>query len=101
MSEHDLKPTETDTQVLAAFTPTGYVPPYPWYVNFTMVRLKGDVLLTVRAPTVLPSDMRMEGRQPGETRSVRFTREMWREFVKQVAEANRVWEACDSLDAMV
>jgi hypothetical protein len=100
VSQHTLQPDETDTKYLAAHTPFSYVPPYPWYINFTMVRMKGDVILTVRAPTILPPSMAMEGRLPGEMQSVRLTREMWREFVKQVAEANRVWEACDALDCL-
>ena len=100
VSSHRLMPEETDTHLLAAHTPVHYIPPYPWYINFTMVRMKGDVVLTVRAPT--DGDMRgFENRRMGETSSVRFTREMWREFVKQVAEANRVWEATDYLDSIV
>lgn len=94
--DHQLAPSE-DTKLLAAFTPSDYIPPYPWYINLTMVRLNGDVVLTVRAPT--GGDMRgFESRRCGDTSSVRFTRDMWREFVKQVAEANVVWEATDYLD---
>jgi len=101
MSKHDLAPDETDVKLLAAHTPTSYVPPYPWYVNFTMVRMKGDVVLTVRAETVLPPSMAMEGREPGETRSIRLTREMWPEFVKMVKEADVIWRACDNLDGIL
>lgn len=97
MSTHQLTPSEKDTHLLAAHTPEHYYPPYPWYINFTMVRMKGDVVLTVRAPTVTD----VEPRQMGETSSVRFTREMWREFVKQVEVANKVWEATDYLDGLM
>lgn len=96
ISPHQLQPTEKDTHVLAAYTPEHYYPPYPWYINFTMVRMKGDVVLTVRAPTVTDVDPR----QMGETASVRFTRDMWREFVKQVEKANTCWEAADYLDSI-
>jgi hypothetical protein len=97
LSDHQLLPTEKDTCVLAAFTPVNYTPPYPWYINFTMVRLQGDVVLTIRAPT----NWKAEPRQPGETASLRMNREMWRQFVQEVAKANQQFEAADALDAML
>lgn len=89
---HQLQPRETDTLLLDAHTPEFYAGHYPPYINLTMVRMKGDVVLTVRAPSV-------HGAPAGETSSVRFTRELWREFVESVARADKKFQAADFLDA--
>jgi len=86
--------TEQDTHLLAAYTPERYAGDYPEYWNLTMVRMKGDVILTVRLPTSFRQP-------PGATSCVRFTRELWREFNKQFAKANEVFEAADFLDAIL
>lgn len=91
MKQHNL--IEIDTKVLFAFTPTNYNGDYPWFFNLTMVRLCGDVVLMVRLPTIA-------GGPCGEVASVRFTREMWREFVKSIPAANKVFEATSYLDAI-
>lgn len=98
---HDLRvsrafrPDETDLHLLAAHTPTHYAGDYPPIINLTMLRMKGDVVLAVRAPTV-------HGAPAGDCASVRFTREQWRDFVALVVDpANKVFEACDSLDAIL
>jgi hypothetical protein len=88
--KHEL--TESDTKLLLAYTPERYAGDFPEYINVTMVRLKGDVVVTVRLPTSF-------GQPPGEASCVRFTRGMWREFMKQVASANEIFEAADELDA--
>jgi hypothetical protein len=92
---HKFQPDEKDTHLLLAYTPTHYIPPYPWYINLTMLRNQGDVVLTVRAET----NHKKEPREMGETSSVRFTREMWRQFVKDIEAANRIYEATDYLDS--
>lgn len=90
---HALANSETDTKLLSAWTPSFYAGSHPPFINLTMVRMKGDIVLTVRLPTV-------HGAPPGATSSVRFTREMWRDFLKASAEANQVYEACDALDGV-
>jgi len=92
--EHALTTKEIDTKLLAAWTPERYAGKYPPYINMTMVRMQGDVLLTVRLPTVFAA-------AAGATSSVRFTRETWREFMNLIESANRVFKACDELDAMM
>jgi hypothetical protein len=91
---HELNPSETDTHLLDAWTPDRYAGDYPPYINLTMVRHKGDVIMTVRLPTVW-------GAGPGEDSSIRFTREMWRELARMFPKANEVFSACDELDAMM
>ena len=106
-ADHQLQPAETDTRVLA-YTPEHYWPPYPWYLNLTMVRrgpptghakrdTSGDVVITVRLPTKTEKDPR----EPGETASVRLTWDMWRQFVKEVEQADTVFAACHELDGML
>lgn len=86
--------SDSDLNLLAAYTPTHYSGEYPPYFNLTMVRMKGDVLLTVRLPAG-------RGNPPGDATNVRFTREMWKEFVSQITEANKVYEAADYLDSLL
>ena len=81
-----------DTKLLAAWTPESYAGDFPPYINLAMVRLAGDVILTVRMPTV-------GGGPPGNTSTVTFTRDMWKEFVMLMRDAEKVYEACDFLDA--
>lgn len=71
--------------------------------NLTMVRMKGDVVLTVRLPSefshyVETSNGRLAAWHPGAVSSVRFTREAWRTLVDQIGEADKVFQTCDSLD---
>ncbi len=93
-AEHSVKSDERDTCLLEAWTATSYPGDYPPYFNFTMVRMRGDVVLTVRLPTAF-------GQPPGATSSVRFTREMWKEFVKALLSADRVFAAKDFLDSQL
>ena len=93
-SKHCRQASETDTHLLCAYTPGLYAGHYPWYFNLTMIRMQGDVILTVRLPTVY-------GAGPGDTSSVRFTRDMWEEFYKNVERANKVFEATDYLDSIL
>lgn len=92
--EHKVAPTETDTKLVGAFTPERYAGDYPWYWNLTMVRMRGDVVLTVRLPSSF-------GTPPGATASVRFTRQMWESFAERFDAANKVYAACDELDGML
>lgn len=89
---HALASAETDTKMLAAWTAERYPGDYAPYFNLTMVRHQGDLVLTVRLPTVY-------GAPPGAVSRVRFNREMWKEFMKIVASADTVFKACDELDA--
>jgi hypothetical protein len=89
---HALASAETDTKMLAAWTAERYPGDYAPYFNLTMVRHQGDLVLTVRLPTVY-------GAPPGAVSRVRFNREMWKEFMKIVDPADRVFKACDELDA--
>ncbi len=89
---HDLV-NEKDTKLLCAYTPQRYAGEYPEFFNITMVRLDGDVVLTVRLPT-------KAGHPPGSTSSVRFTRDMWKRFMEQIGKANEQYEACDFLDSI-
>jgi hypothetical protein len=89
---HALASSETDTKMLAAWTAERYPGDYAPYFNLTMVRHQGDLVLTVRLPTVY-------GAPPGAVSRVRFNREMWKEFMKIVASADTVFKACDELDA--
>ena len=91
---HRLLPSETDTKLLAAHTPTHYAGDYPPYMNLTMVRIHGSVILTVRGPS-------FAGAPAGDVGCVRFTREQWRDFVALIETANTMWAATDSLDAMM
>lgn len=99
---------ERDSKLLSAFTPARTAAPgfeiEHW--NLTMVRMKGDVVLSVRLPSefshyVQTAEGRMAAWHPGAVSSVRFTRELWPSFVEQVAEADKVFKACDSLDAIL
>jgi hypothetical protein len=89
---HSFSAVETDRHLLGEYTPTSYPYGYPWYLNLTMLRRAGDVVLTVRASPVAWG-------KDAKTSSVRFTREMWREFAKLFESANKIYEAADSLDA--
>lgn len=86
---HSFAPTETDTKLLHAWTGVAYLYPPLW--NLTMLRMAGDVVLTVRLPAPEPRTM-------GAFSSVRFTREMWREFARQLPEFMKVYDAADYLD---
>ena len=91
---HELQPAEKDLHLLFTHTTTNYAGSYPPYINLTMIRMKGDVVLTVRLPTVF-------GAPPGQTSSVRFTRDMWRDFIKGIEKANTIYEAADFLDGVL
>lgn len=101
---HSVK-IEEETKFLGAFTPdkkmaAGYQLEY-W--NLTMVRLKGDVVLTVRRPSSFSHYVESKNKReavwhPGVVSSVRFTHDLWRNFVAGINEANKVFEACDELD---
>lgn len=90
---HAFTPKETDRHLLSAYTSTNYYGDYPDYFNLTMLRMDGSVVLTVRLPTVF-------GAPEGATATVRFKRELWREFVKAIPAANKVYEAADFLDCI-
>ncbi len=96
---------EKDTKLLLAHTPAKTMAPgYELeYFNLTMVRRKGDVVLTVRLPSEFShyeqTDRgKMAAWHPGAVSCVRFGRELWRSFVEQIAAADKVFQACDSLD---
>lgn len=82
-----------DTKLLAAWTPQRYAGDYPPYINLTMARMMGGVMLATRLPTSF-------GAPPGASSNVQFTREMWREFVKMIKVADKVFEASDELDSL-
>jgi|HubBroStandDraft_2_1064218.scaffolds.fasta_scaffold42420_3 hypothetical protein len=85
------QPSEsTDRKLLAAWTPTHF-PLYPPFINLTMIRMCGEVELTVRES---PPKYGVQG----NCGFARFDRDSWREFVKMVEAANKVWEACDAND---
>lgn len=99
--------SENDTKLLRAFTPAKTMAPgYELeYWNLTMVRMKGDVVLTVRLPSEFSHYVQTEGGRmaawhPGAVSSVRFTRELWNSFVAQIADADKVFQAADQLDAL-
>ena len=81
-----------DRKLLAAWTPQIYSGAFPPYINLTMVRLKGDVVITARAPTTY-------GGPPGNTSSITLTREAWRALLRILDDAEKVYEACDFLDS--
>lgn len=83
---HALQASETDKHLLGAWT--GFEASYPQFYNATMVRMKGDVILSIR----------LHG---GAFSTVRFTRPMWNEFAKEFEAMNRIYQACDSLDAIL
>lgn len=91
--QHQLSDNETDTMLLWAHTATGYAN-YPWYLNLTMSRHAGHVLITARLPTP-------DGKAAGSTSCVRFTREMWREFMEAVEAADKRFKAADDLDSIL
>lgn len=79
--------SEKDTMLLRAFTPAKTMAPgfQIEYWNLTMVRMKGDVVLTVRLPSefshyVQTDGGRMAAWHPGAVSSVRFTRESLRRW---------------------
>jgi hypothetical protein len=98
---------EKDTTLLRAFTPAKTMAPgfQIEYWNLTMVRMKGDVVLTVSLPSEFSHYVKTErgslaAWHPGAVSSVRFTRELWNSFVAQIAEADKVFQAADQLDAI-
>lgn len=89
---HHQQPNETDTLCVGAWTPPGPGGNPPPYINATMIRMKGDLILTVRLPH--PAYM-----VQGEASCVRFTRETWRAFLELLPEITRRYEAADFLDS--
>jgi hypothetical protein len=82
----------TDEKLLGAWTGVAHLYPPLW--NAKIVRSCGDVVLTVRSPAPEPAT-------EGSWSTVRFTREMWREFMAKVNEINKVAEAADYMDGIL
>lgn len=95
VTPHQFQSDEADTALLVAYTPTLYPGERPWYFNLTTLRNSGDVVLTVRAPHYPGKN------NSGETSSVRFTRDMWEEFVKHLPEGTKMYEAIQFLDGQM
>jgi len=92
MLVHARQPEEHDAHLLGAWTPASQGGPPP-YINATMIRRKGDVVLTVRLPHPAFG-------VEGATSCVRFTRETWRAFVEIFPEIVKVAKATDYLDGL-
>jgi hypothetical protein len=92
VDEHFLLPEEKDTALLGAYTALFYAGDYPDYLNITMVRGQGDVIITSRLPTVF-------GKPEGKTQSVRLTIDMWDELVKMIPLADEKLKAIDYVDS--